>query len=104
MCPTFRRVRLLETVALEPPEEGMWDGVDTQRSSGARCLDLVASGRAVAEVATVLGVSSETIYTWHRQDRMDKGLAPGVSTTELAELSAAKRRMGLPPVQLTLAG
>ena len=58
-----------------------------------KVLDLVESGRAVAEVATVLGVSSETIYTWRRQDRIDKGLAPGVSTTELAELSAAKRRI-----------
>ena len=58
-----------------------------------KVLDLVESARAVAEVATVLGVSSETIYTWRRQDRIDKGLAPGVSTTELAELSAAKRRI-----------
>ena len=58
-----------------------------------KVLDLVESGRAVAEVATVLGVSSETIYTWRRQDRIDKGLAPGVSATELAELSAAKRRI-----------
>lgn len=58
-----------------------------------KVLDLVESGRAVAEVATVLGVSSETIYTWRRQDRIDKGLAPGVSSTELAELAAAKRRI-----------
>jgi transposase len=58
-----------------------------------KVLDLVESGRAVAEVARVLGVSSETIYTWRRQDRIDKGLAPGVSSTELAELTAAKRRI-----------
>jgi transposase-like protein len=58
-----------------------------------KVLDLVESGRAVAEVATVLGVSSETIYTWRRQDRIDKGLAPGISSTELAELTAAKRRI-----------
>lgn len=58
-----------------------------------KVLDLVESGRAVAEVATVLGVSSETIYTWRRQDRIDKGQAPGVSSSELAELSTAKRRI-----------
>ncbi len=58
-----------------------------------KVLDLVGSGRAVAEVAEVLGVSSEAIYTWRRQDRIDKGLVPGVSSTEQAELSAAKRRI-----------
>ena len=55
-----------------------------------KVLDLVKSGRAVAEAAMVLGVSSETIYTWRRQDRIDKGQAPGVSSSELAELSTAK--------------
>jgi transposase len=58
-----------------------------------KVLDLVESGWAVAEVATVLGVSSETIYTWRRQDRIDKSQAPGVSSSELAELSTAKRRI-----------
>jgi transposase len=58
-----------------------------------KVLDLVESGRAVAEVATVLGVSSETIYTWRRQDRINKGQAPGVNSSELAELSTAKRRI-----------
>ena len=43
-----------------------------------KVLDLVESGRAVAEVAEVRGVSSETIYTWRRQDRIDEGLVPGV--------------------------
>jgi len=38
-----------------------------------KVLDSVASGRAVAEVATVLGLSEQTIYTWRRQDRIDRG-------------------------------
>ena len=54
-------------------------------------LDPVASGRPIAEVAQVLGISAESIYTWRRQDRVDKGEAPGLRTGEKAELSAAKK-------------
>ena len=35
------------------------------------------AGRPVAEVAKALGISDQTIYTWRRQDRIDKGLEPG---------------------------
>lgn len=41
------------------------------------CLDLVQSGRSVADVDGELGTSSRTIYTRHRQDRIDEGLDPG---------------------------
>lgn len=58
-----------------------------------KVLDLVASGRAVAEVATVLGLSEQTIYTWRRQDRIDRGVEPGLTSAERAELTAAKRRI-----------
>jgi transposase-like protein len=58
-----------------------------------KVLDLVAAGRPVAEVARDLGISAQSIYTWARQDRIDKGLEPGLSSGEKAELSAAKRRI-----------
>lgn len=58
-----------------------------------KVLDLVASGRPIAEVARVLGISAESIYTWRRQDRIDKGEAPGLSSGEKSELSAAKKRI-----------
>lgn len=58
-----------------------------------KVLDLVASGRPVAEVAQVLGISAESIYTWRRQDRIDKGEVPGLTSAEKAELSAAKKRI-----------
>ncbi|WP_205521901.1 MULTISPECIES: transposase [unclassified Streptomyces] len=32
-----------------------------------KVLDLVASGRKVAEVAQLLGISDQTIYVWRRQ-------------------------------------
>ncbi|MFE9600869.1 transposase [Streptomyces hokutonensis] len=34
-----------------------------------KVLDLVESGRKVAEVAQLLGISDQTIYVWRRQHR-----------------------------------
>jgi transposase-like protein len=58
-----------------------------------KVLDLLESGRKVADVARDLGISDQTIYTWRRQDRIDKGLEPGLSSKEKAELTAAKKRI-----------
>ena len=55
-------------------------------------LDLLVAGRSFADIARYLQISTEPIYTWTRQDRIDRGLVPGVSTTEQGELAAAKRR------------
>jgi transposase-like protein len=41
-----------------------------------KVLDLVEAGRPIAEVAKALGISAESIYTWRRQDRIDKGADP----------------------------
>jgi len=58
-----------------------------------RVLDLVEAGRKVAEVAEDLGISDQTIYNWRRQDRVDRGLEPGLTTAEQAELVAARKRI-----------
>ena len=58
-----------------------------------KVLDLVEAGRPVVDVARDLGISAESIYTWRRQDRIDKGLQPGLTSLEKAELTAAKRRI-----------
>lgn len=58
-----------------------------------RVLDLVESGRRVAEVAADLGITDQTIYNWRRQDRIDRGLEAGLSSGERAELAAARRRI-----------
>ena len=58
-----------------------------------RVVELVEGGRKVAEVAADLGISEQTIYTWRRQARIDAGLEAGLSTSEQAELAAAKRRI-----------
>jgi transposase len=47
-----------------------------------KVLDLVEAGRPIAEIAQPLGISAESIYTWRRQDRIDKGLLPGLSSHE----------------------
>jgi transposase len=58
-----------------------------------RVLDLVDAGRRVAEVAQDLGITEQTIYNWRRQDRIDQGLEPGLSTAERGELAAARKRI-----------
>jgi transposase-like protein len=55
-------------------------------------LDLIEAGRPVAEIAAQLGVSDQTIYNWRNQDQIDRGLRAGVSTTESADLTAARKR------------
>jgi len=58
-----------------------------------RVLDLVEAGRKIAEVADDLGISDQTIYSWRRQDRIDRGLEAGLSSAEKAELVAARKRI-----------
>jgi transposase-like protein len=58
-----------------------------------RVLDLIAAGRKVAQVADDLGISEQTIYTWRRQDRVDRGLEAGLTSAEKAELVAARKRI-----------
>ena len=58
-----------------------------------KVLDLVNAGRPVADVARDLGISAESIYAWRRQDRIDRGLQPGLTSAEKSELTAAKRRI-----------
>ena len=58
-----------------------------------RVLDLVEAGRPIAEVAQALGISGQSIYTWRQQDRIDRGLEPGLTSGEQAELAVAKRRI-----------
>jgi len=58
-----------------------------------RVLDLIEAGRKIAEVAEDLGISDQTIYTWRRQERIDRGLEAGVSSAEKAELVAARKRI-----------
>ena len=65
-----------------------------------RALDLVAAGKTVAEVARLLEVSDQSIYSWRRQERIDLGELPGLSSSEREELRAATGATKLPALKL----
>jgi transposase len=50
-----------------------------------KVLDLVEAGRPIAEVAKALGISAQSISACRRQDRIDKGQTPGLSSPEKQE-------------------
>ncbi|MFH8492293.1 recombinase family protein [Streptomyces longisporoflavus] len=58
-----------------------------------KVLDLVESGRKIAEVAELLGISDQTIYVWRRQHVIDTGQVPGTTNKESSELASARRRI-----------
>ncbi|TDB73606.1 IS3 family transposase [Micromonospora sp. KC723] len=58
-----------------------------------KVLDLLKAGRSVAELVRDLEISDQTIYNWRRQELIDTGQMPGVTSTDQAELVAARRRI-----------
>ncbi|MGL5866735.1 MAG: transposase [Dermatophilaceae bacterium] len=56
-----------------------------------KVLDLLASGRKVADVARDLDISDQTIYAWRRQDLIDRGTQPGLTTSEKTEPGSTVR-------------
>jgi len=58
-----------------------------------KVLDLVTSGRRVAQVAADLDISEQTIYTWRRQELIYTGQLPGTTSTD----NAAWGRPSWPP-------
>lgn len=68
-----------------------------------KVLDLLADGRTVASIAHDLDVSEQTIYNWRRQDRIDRGAQPGLTTAEKGGLSAAKKRIAELETELKVA-
>jgi len=58
-----------------------------------KVLDLVTTGRPIAQLAADLGVSDRTIYAWRQQDQIDTGRRPGLSRTEQAGLVSVNKRI-----------
>jgi transposase-like protein len=58
-----------------------------------KVLDLIAAGKPVAQVAHDLEISAQVIYTWRRQQLIDSGQVPGMTSTDHAELVAARKRI-----------
>lgn len=59
----------------------------------ARAVALVRAGKQAKQTAVELGIHPVTLSKWIRQDDIDRGLRPGIPTTESAELRAARRRI-----------
>ena len=56
----------------------------------------IGSGRGGedgTEVARLLEVSDQSIYAWRRQEQIDQGELPGLSSAEREELRAARLRI-----------
>ena len=68
-----------------------------------KVLDLLKSGRTVAEAAAGLDVTEQTIYNWRNQELIDTGQKPGLSSIESAELAAARRRIAQLETELAIA-
>ena len=58
-----------------------------------KALDLVASGRAVVEVAELLGIAESCLYRWKSRDLVDRGLKPGTTSEASTELVVAQERI-----------
>jgi transposase len=58
-----------------------------------RVVDLLEAGRRPTDLARDLGISSQTIYVWRRQDQIDRGEMPGLTSAERIELAVARQRI-----------
>ncbi|MDI5936698.1 MULTISPECIES: IS3 family transposase [unclassified Micromonospora] len=58
-----------------------------------KVLDLLKAGRSVADLVRDLQISDQTIYTWRRQELIDTGQLPGITSGDQVELVAARRRI-----------
>jgi len=59
----------------------------------ARAVALVRSGKPVTQTAYELAISTGCLHNWVRQDKIDRGELRGVTTTESAELRAARKKI-----------
>lgn len=89
MCPGLHGVGLLDFWSRHPPKEPCPCPSVIPKSS----VDLVAAGRPIAQIAADLNISDQAIYGWRKQELIDTGQLPGLNRAELAQLSAANRRI-----------
>jgi transposase-like protein len=58
-----------------------------------RAVALVRAGKPITTAAVELEVSAAAIHNWVRQDQIDRGERPGITTPESIELAKAKKRI-----------
>jgi len=55
--------------------------------------EVLEKGRSIAEVASDLGMTNQTLRNWVNQARRDRGLAPGASTEQLARIKELEKEV-----------
>lgn len=58
-----------------------------------QALALLDEGRTVRDVAASLGIAESCLHRWKRQQRIEQGLASGLSHADRGELASAKQRI-----------
>jgi transposase len=58
-----------------------------------RAVALIRAGASVPKTADDLGITSTCLYNWLKQDRIDRGEIPGMTTGESRALRKARRRI-----------
>lgn len=90
VCPGFRGLGILDSWAARAWRRLSWGVADTHQSFVVRCS--IWSRRVVlSPTSRDLEISGQTNYAWRHQDRIDKGLEPGLTSAEKAELGTAAR-------------
>jgi transposase len=56
-------------------------------------VELARTGTRVAQLAETFGIAEATIYSWLKQDRIDRGEEPGLTTDGQMELASARRQI-----------
>lgn len=67
-----------------------------------RAVASVRSGQTFTKTAEDLGITDACLYSWVKQDRIDRGESEGVSRAESRELRKAKRRIREPAVEIEI--
>ncbi|WP_435109305.1 hypothetical protein [Nocardiopsis synnemataformans] len=76
--------------------------MDTPPSSAARSWTRSRPDAASRTWHTIWTSPAETVYAWRRQERIDQGLAPGLTSTEKTELAAANKRIAALEAELAI--
>jgi transposase len=58
-----------------------------------RAVALIRAGKPITTAAVELGVSAAAIHNWVRQDQIDRGELPGITTPESIEVAKVKKRI-----------
>ena len=77
-----------------PDRRQPWEDGRTRPSSAVACSTCTPRAAGSPTSRGDLGISEQTVYDWRQQERIDRGLVPGLTSVEREELAAAKRRIG----------